>query len=92
MKQKLILAKIFISKLKCKSIYSIFREDLSLVTVKVNKEYFVDLTQKEALAFISKKEKNLNKRIELLTDKSAKIKAHIAFVVISIKVLGDRSQ
>ena len=51
--------------------------------VKISKEYFVELSQDEALQYIGKKEKSLNRKIELLSDQIAKIKAHIVVVSLS---------
>ena len=36
--------------------------------VKIGKEYFAELTQEEALNYIGKKEKNMNRRTELLSE------------------------
>jgi prefoldin subunit 5 len=48
--------------------------------VKIGRDYFVELSQDEALQYIGKKEKVLTQRSERLTDQAAQIKAHIAFV------------
>ena len=39
--------------------------------VKISKDYFVELNQEEALAYIAKKENSLNKKIDALSDKAA---------------------
>ena len=46
-------------------------EDLSKVMVKIGREYFVELTQEEALNYIGKKEKVMSKRTELLSEQAA---------------------
>eukprot|EP00347_Sterkiella_histriomuscorum_P008070 403346490 len=56
-------------------------EDLQKIMVKVSKDFFVELNQEETLAYIAKKEKFFNKKIDALSDKAAQIKAHIAFVI-----------
>ena len=43
-------------------------EDISKVMVKIGREYFVELTQEEALNYIGKKEKVMSKRTELLSE------------------------
>jgi prefoldin subunit 5 len=48
--------------------------------VKIGRDYFVELSQDEALQYIGKKEKVLSQRSERLTEQAAQIKAHIAFV------------
>lgn len=50
--------------------------------VKIGREYFVELSQDEALQYIGKKEKVLGQRSERLTEQAAQIKAHIAFVSV----------
>ena len=60
------------------------------MVVKIGKEYFVELSQDEAISYIGKKEVVLNRRNELLTDQAAQIKAHIAFVSkVSVNAVGD---
>ncbi len=49
----------------------IVSEDLSKVMVKIGREYFVELTQEEALRYIEKKEKVMNKRTEMLSEQAA---------------------
>jgi prefoldin subunit 5 len=49
----------------------LFREDVQKVIVKIGKEYFVELSQEEALQYIGKKEVVLNKRGDLLADQAA---------------------
>jgi prefoldin subunit 5 len=51
--------------------------------VKIGRDYFVELSQDEALQYIGKKEKVLSQRSERLTDQAAQIKAHIAFVSLA---------
>ena len=55
--------------------------------VALNKEYFVELSWDEALAYISKKEIVLNRKSEALTKKASEIKAHIIFVQEAIREL-----
>ena len=43
-------------------------EELSKVMVKIGRDYFVELSQDEALQYIGKKEKVLNRRTEQLTE------------------------
>ena len=46
----------------------------------LKKDFFVEVSWDEALAFIEKKEKTLTKDGEQLTKRSCEIKAHILFV------------
>lgn len=46
-------------------------EDLQKIMVKISKEFFVELNQDETLAYIVKKEKSLNNKIDALSDKAA---------------------
>ncbi len=46
----------------------------------LKKDFFVEVSWDEALAFIEKKEKSMTKEGEQLTKKSCEIKAHILFV------------
>ena len=55
--------------------------------VALSKDYFVELSWDEALAYIAKKESYLNKKSDLLTKKASEIKAHIIFVQEAIREL-----
>ena len=55
--------------------------------VALSKDFFVELSWDEALAYIEKKEKLLNKRAETLTKKVCEVKAHILFVQEAIREL-----
>ena len=46
------------------------------IVVKVSRDFFVELNQLEALAFIEKKERVMNGQIEKLDTKIAEVKAH----------------
>ena len=50
------------------------------VMVALSKDYFVELSWDEALAYIAKKENILNKKSDGLTKKASEIKSHIIFV------------
>jgi len=58
----------FSCKLKRKPDVITRREDLSKVIVKIGKEYFVELSQEEALQYIGKKEVVINRRAEVLAE------------------------
>ena len=58
-----------------------------IVMVALSKDYFVELSWDEALAYITKKESYLNKKSDLLTKKASEIKAHIIFVQEAIREL-----
>lgn len=62
-------------------------EDTSKVVVALSKDFFVELSQEEALIYIAKKEKYLNSKSEALTKKASEIKAHILFVQEAIREL-----
>ena len=49
----------------------LYREDMSKVMVKIARDFYVELKQEEALQYIGKKEKVLNRKIEALSDKAA---------------------
>ena len=61
--------------------------DLEKIMVKVSKEYFVELSQDEALQYVSKKEKLMNNQIERLHLKMAETKAHMVFVTEAVREL-----
>ena len=50
------------------------------VMVALSKDYFVELSWDEALAYIAKKENLLNKKSDGLTKKASEIKSHIIFL------------
>ena len=62
-------------------------EDTSKIMVALSKDFFVELTQEEALVYIDKKEKYLNEKTNALTKRSCEIKAHIMFVQEAIREL-----
>uniref|UniRef100_A0A7S3CJF0 Uncharacterized protein n=1 Tax=Strombidium rassoulzadegani TaxID=1082188 RepID=A0A7S3CJF0_9SPIT len=62
-------------------------KDLSRIMVALTKDFFVEMSQEEALGFIEKKEKVMNEKIKLLTKKSCEIKAHILFIQEAIREL-----
>ena len=70
-------------------------EDTSKIMVALSKDFFVELTQEEALVYIDKKEKYLNEKTKKLTNKASEIKAHILFVQEAIRELlqisGDKT-
>ena len=53
--------------------------------VKVSKEYFVELSQEEAILYVDKKEKLYKGQIERASDQVAQIQAHIVFVNEAIR-------
>ena len=55
--------------------------------VALSKDYFVELSWDEALAYIAKKENLLNKKSDGLTKKASEIKSHIIFVKEAIREL-----
>ena len=55
--------------------------------VALSKDFFVELSQEEALLFVDQKEKQLNGRIEQLTKKASEVKAHILFIQEAIREL-----
>lgn len=57
------------------------------VMVALSKDFFVELSWDEALAYIAKKEKLLNGKAEALTKKVSEIKAHILFIQEAIREL-----
>ena len=62
-------------------------EDTSKIMVALSKDFFVELTQEEALVYVEKKEKYLNDQAKALTKKASEIKAHIMFVQEAIREL-----
>ena len=62
-------------------------EDTSKIMVALSKDFFVELTQEEALVYVEKKEKYLNDQAKDLTKKASEIKAHIMFVQEAIREL-----
>ena len=62
-------------------------EDTSKIMVALSKDFFVELTQEEALLYIEKKEKYLNEQTKALTKRASEIKAHIMFVQEAIREL-----
>ena len=57
------------------------------VMVALSREFFVELSWSEAIAYINKKEKSLNNRTEHLTKKLNEIRAHIVFIQEAIREL-----
>ena len=62
-------------------------EDTSKLMVALSKDFFVELSQEEALIYIDKKEKYLNEKTKKLTTRASEIKAHILFVQEAIREL-----
>ena len=58
-----------------------------IIMVALSKDFFVELTQEEALVYIQKKEAYLNEKTTALTKRSCEIKAHIMFVQEAIREL-----
>ena len=48
--------------------------------VALSKDFYVELSQEEALAYIAKKEAYLTSKTDALTKRASEIKAHIMFV------------
>jgi len=59
--------------------------DTSHICVSIGYGFYLNMTLDEALRFIGKKEKQLNESAEKLTLDSAKIKAHIKFVLEGLR-------
>ena len=55
--------------------------------VALSKDFYIEMSQEETLAFIDKKEAQLNEKIKLLTKKASEIKAHILFIQEAIREL-----
>ena len=55
--------------------------------VALSKDFYVELSQEEALIYVSKKEKYLNDKANALTKRASEIKAHILFVQEAIREL-----
>ena len=55
-------------------------EDTSKIMVALSKDFYVELSQEEALVYIDKKEKYLNGKTTALTKRASEIKAHILFI------------
>ena len=62
-------------------------QDTSKLMVAISKDFFVELTQDEALAYVAKKERYLNDKANALTRRASEIKAHIMFVQEAIREL-----
>lgn len=60
-------------------------DDPSKVIVDIGFDFFVELTQAEALAFIEKKVKLLETKAETLTDESCKVKANIRLTLEGLR-------
>lgn len=60
--------------------------------VALTKDFFVELSQEEALNYIDKKEKYLNEKSAALTKRASEIKAHILFVKEAIRELLNISE
>jgi prefoldin subunit 5 len=67
-------------------------EDTSKIMVALTKDFFVELSQEEALNYIDKKEKYLNEKSAALTKRASEIKAHILFVKEAIRELLNISE
>ena len=61
--------------------------DPGKICVSVGLGFFVELTLDEALKFLDKKDDELNKEAERLTDDCAKMKAHIKLVLGGLREL-----
>ena len=55
--------------------------------IRVNQSLYVEMTLDEAVKFIEQEEIFCNKKIELYTSSINKIKAHIAFVLLSLTLV-----
>ena len=57
------------------------------IMIKVSREYFVEMSQAEALLFSAKKERLIQHQIDGLQTKMAETKAHMTFVTKAVAEL-----